>query len=361
MPRLTEDYCRQERDESLADVPRYDDGPRQVRFTHILNPYRGQTEQEKGVQEVTFESIRIAARIAAPFLKLRCVCVARPDELDTIPDDFIAAGTLTRSVLDVASFKVRRALPLVFDILDNGVAVTEDPPEIAGCEDFVIFTNMDIHLQPYFYLAVFEFIKAGYDVIDIHRRTIPHYPPSLHELPTMFAEPGVHHGGLDCIIFPRQKYKSFVRNNACVGMSLVMKGILLNCALQAKRFLVLTNARLTFHIGNDRAWAIPLFKDYEQFNLAEFRRVISAVSKDRTAAIRLISAFKAMAISQELISFVEEAAGGRSPKPKPHQVILRKMKSARGHLIRKTIELVSRLDGTAAAHEARPQDRNEPR
>jgi hypothetical protein len=360
VPRLTENYCRQERNETLADVPRYGDGPPRVRFTHVLNPYRGKTEHERALQEVTFETIRMAARVAAPAVQVRCVCVTRPDELDIIPADFIAAGTLTRTVLDVGSFRVRRALPLVFDILDLGIGVIENPPEVADCEDFIIFTNMDIHLQPHFYIVVSEFIKEGYDIIDVHRRTIPNYPPSLHELPTMFAEPGVHHGGLDCIIFPRQKYTSFVKNNACVGMSLVMKGVLLNCAMQARRFLVLSNARLTFHIGNERAWAVPLFKEYEQFNLSEFHRVIRSVSQDKAAALRLISAFQAMAISPQFVSFIEEAAGIRTPRPKPHQVILRKIKSARGRLIRKAIDLVPRL-GETAASEIRDEDGNEAR
>jgi hypothetical protein len=344
MPRLTENYCRQGREENLSDVPRYGDGPRQVRFTHILNPYRAPTERGRALQEVTFETIRMAMLAAAPSVKVRCVCVTRPDEVDIIPADLIAAGTLTRTVQDVATFKVRRAMPLVFDILDGGIGVAEDPLEMPGCEDFIVFTNMDIHLQPHFYLTVLEFIKEGYDIIDVHRRLIPDYEPSLHLLPTMFAEVGTHHGGLDCIVFPRQKYKSFVRNNACVGMSLVMKGILFNCAMQAKRFLVLSNAHLTFHLGNDRAWANPLFQEYESFNLSESKRVVSALSPDKASAVRVIAALKTLQMKQDFLSIAERAAGIEPPKPNPVSIILQKMMNVRTRLIRKALELLSRWE-----------------
>jgi hypothetical protein len=333
MPRLTDNFCRQNRDESLADVPRYADGPQHVRFTHVVNPYRCQSEQEMAVQQLTFETIRNAVRIAAPFVKVRCVCVTNQDDLDLVPADFIAARPLTRTVLDVATFRVRRALPLIFDILDHGIGVADDPPEIPGCEDFIIFTNMDIHLQPHFYLVILEFIRAGYDMIDVHRRTIPQYSPLAAQLPVMFSEEGIHHGGLDCITFPRRKYQAFVRNNACVGMSLVMKGILVNCTMQAKRFLVLANARLTFHLGNERAWAAPLFGDYESFNRSEFLSVMTTISQDRADAQKLLNAFRSMQFSPRLVALVEEATGIRSPQPRAHQVIFRKMESARRRLL----------------------------
>jgi hypothetical protein len=352
MPRITETFCRQHRHEALAEIPRYGDGPRQIRFTHILNPYRAASFQDKAVQELTFETIRAAAREAAPSIAVRCVCVTAAGDRDIVPDDFIAAHCLNRTVLDVATFAVRRALPLIFDILDNGVAVPEESRDAPGCEDFIIFTNMDIHLQPHFYLAVAEFIRDGYDTIDVHRRTIPQYAPQVQLLPVMYAEGGIHHGGLDCIIFPRKKYPSFVRNNACVGMSLVMKGVLVNCALQARRFLVLSNSRLTFHLGNDRAWAAPLFDDYTQYNLSQFQNVIREMSKDQAAAARLITALRTMQLPPQLVALAEKTAGMPSTAPGGYAAIRRKLKGARLRLIRKALELLKLPD------EAASQDHN---
>ena len=341
MPHVTANFCRQERNESLADVPRYGDGPRQVRITHVLNPYRARTEHERALQELTFETVRIAARVAAPAIEVRCVCVTQPNETGIVPPDFIAAETLTRTVLDVATFNVPRAMPLIFDVLDRGVGVIENPPELSGCEDFIVFTNMDIHLQPYFYRVIAEFINAGYDMIDVHRRIIPHYAPTLDQLPSMFAESGLHHGGLDCIVFPRQKYQSFVKNHACIGMSLVMKGVLFNCAMQARRFLVLSNSRLTFHLGNDRAWSNPRFKDYENFNFSESIRVVSAISKDKAAAVKLISALQPLGLRPEFIWTAKKVAGIESPKLTPRQLVLRKIDSIRRRLVRKAHALIA--------------------
>jgi hypothetical protein len=339
MPRLTDNYCRQHRDESLSAIPRYGDGPTQVRFTHILNPYRAQTQRARAIQELTFETIRIATLAAAASVKVRCICVTFPDEIDIVPADFLAAGTLTRTVADVAAFQVHRRMPLVFDILDSGVALVEAP----GCEDFIIFSNMDIHLQPNFYLVVWDFIKAGYDVIDVHRRLIPEYEPSSHKLPLMFAEQGSHHGGMDCVVFPHAKYKLFVRNNACVGMSLVMKGMIFNCATHAKRFLVLSNAHLTFHLGNDRAWAVPLFQDYTDFNFSESMRVVATLSQDKVSVVRLIATLKAMKMNQKFILAAEMASRVASGNCELRSVVSRKPSVARSRILTRAWQAIASL------------------
>lgn len=351
MPRIAENYYRQQWNETLEDVPRYGDGPRQVRFTHILNPYRADSEQEQAVQQLTFETIRIAARTAGPAIPVRCVCVTSPADRGVVPPDFIAAESLTRTVLDLAAFVVRKPLPLVFDILDRGIAVPEEPPAMPGCEDFVIFTNMDIHLQPHFYLAMAEFIREGYDIIDVQRRTIPRHPARTELLPLMFAETGTHHGGFDCIVFPRRKYQSFIRNDACIGMAMVMKGFLINCAMQARRFLILSNSRLTFHLGNDRAWARPLFDEYTNFNLAQFQKVLTAMTTDEASAARMISMLEMLELPQHLITVGEKALGLPSPKPGSYVFMRRKFGSLLPRLRRKAILWLLRPGEVAVAQD----------
>jgi hypothetical protein len=321
MPCITENFCRQQRNETLADVPQHGDGARQVRFTHILNPYQTRNAQEQALQQLTFETIRIAARSVTPDIRVRCVCVTSSADRGVVPLDFIAAESLTRTVLDVATFTVAKPLPLVFDIFDCGVAVPEDPPAMPDCEDFIIFSNMDIHLQPHFYLAIAKFIRAGYDVVDVHRRTIPHHPARVDLLPLMFAEIGTHHGGLDCIVFPRKKYRTFIRNNACVGMSQVMRAVLLNCAMQAQRYLMLDNSRLTFHLGNDRAWDVPLFDEYTKFNVAQFRMTLAAMVTRESSANKLISTLKTLNLPQYLAEVGEKASGSLSPKLRIYALI----------------------------------------
>ena len=310
----------------LADLPRHGDAPVRVRITHILNPYRGQTDDEQAVQEITFETIRIAARMAAPAVAVRCVCVTFADEVTMVPPDFVTAPVLTRSVLDVARFESPRPLPLVFDILDHGIAVPEDPPAVSGCDDYVIFTNADIHLQPHFYLTVLDLITAGYDVMDIHRQTIPARPPSVHDLDMMFGEAGLAHSGSDCLVFPRAIYKSFVTNRACVGRSFVMRGLVFNLALHARRLLIVDYARLTFHIGNDRVWMDQRFDDYTDFNVAETISVLRALSKDRAVARRLLASLKALGVRPAFLQPVQAACGPGGTRLAPYRLIWHRLR-----------------------------------
>jgi hypothetical protein len=342
MPQLAENVFKQGPTETLADIPRYDDGPTRVRFTHIMNPYLGQNAgDDRTVQELTFETMRMAARVAAPSVTVRFVGVTNAHEIELVPPDFIAAAPLTRSVIDFATFKHPRAMPLVFDVLDHGIAVPEDPPEIPGCEDYIIFTNTDISLQPHFYLAVAGFVKAGYDVVDVHRRLLPDYEASVRELPFMLSENGTRHGGCDCIVFPRRMYPSFLRNNACIGRSKVMRAMIFNCALQAKRYLVVMNGHLTFHLGNGRAWADPKFDDYSLFNTEEGIRVLMELASEPSAGKRLLASLRALSVQAAVIHLIPMFEGLDPPRLPLHKLIRRKLGSARKRLARKLVAVLS--------------------
>jgi hypothetical protein len=343
MPQLAPNVFKQGPTETLADIPRYADGPTQVRFTHIVNPYLGQNAgDDRTVQELTFETMRMAARVAAPSVTVRCVGVAQAHEVELVPPDFIAAEPLTRTVTDFATFAHPRAMPLVFDILDHGIAVPEEPLEIPGCEDFIIFTNTDISLQPHFYLAVAGFVKAGYDVVDIHRRLLPDYKASVRDLPFMLSENGLRHGGCDCLVFPRHMYKSFLRNNACIGRSKVMRAMIFNCALHAKRYLVVMNGHLTFHLGNDRAWADPKFNDYSIFNTEEGIRVLLDMAKEESVAERLLSSLRALGVQEAVMRLIPTLDKLQPPRLPLHKLIRRKAGSARKRLARLLVGVLSR-------------------
>ena len=309
MPLLTDNYYEQGPRETMAEIPRHGDGPKRIRITHILQPYATKNERHRKIQELTFETIRIAVKEAAPFLAVRCVCVPLSGERDVIPPDFLAAAPLTRTVIDIAEFQVPRNLPLVFDILDNGMALPDSPSGDVECEDFIIFTNTDIHLLPHFYLAVAALISAGYDVMTINRRTIGNFALNISELPQMFGEYGVDHPGVDCFVFPRQIYRLFVRNNACVGMIRVMRGLVFNLVVNARRYLVLTRAHLTFHIGDDREWNKPRYEDYRHFNTEETTKVISALAKDNPRVESFIMFLCAINSPKEFILTAMDAAG----------------------------------------------------
>ncbi|MEI9993611.1 MAG: hypothetical protein WDM91_03365 [Rhizomicrobium sp.] len=272
MPQLTPSFFRQDRKELLADLPRFADGPRNVRFRHIVHPYVDRsTPFNTEVQAITFETIRIAAA-AAPDIATRCVCVTLADEGHIVPPDCLAVPGLTRMAGDVAPFKHPRPLPLLFDSIDLGVAADIGA---ADGEEFVIFTNSDIHLLPHFYRSIARLIAEGYDVITVNRRVIPRQPGDARDLALMFADYGKDHPGFDCFVFPARLYPAFVKSNACVGAGMVMRSLLFNLAALAGRFLMLTTPHLTFHIGEDSFWVNPKYADYVDFNLRQAQEVVA--------------------------------------------------------------------------------------
>ena len=199
MPWITPIVFKQASDEALTQIPRFGDGPKKLRFRHIVHAYKDKAVPvNTAVQSITFATIDIARRLAEPNYPVTCVVVAYPEDIDLIPVSFVTAPTLQRMVTDVAHFTAQRPLPLLFDILRNGssspVPFGKRSPRRAFSRlieawrttgsshgsrvtppdetEFLIMTNSDIHLQPSFYYVVAEFIQQGYEVITINRRTI---------------------------------------------------------------------------------------------------------------------------------------------------------------------------------------------
>lgn len=310
MPLVTPNVFTQTENESFADVMRFEGAPDNVRITHIVHPYVDRTVPlNNHVQEVTFETMRRASAIAASQVRIRHVGVTLPGETDLVPADFVTAEPLSRTVGDIASFAHPRNLPLLFDILDRGIAIPEEPNSGASYADYIVYTNSDIHLQPTFYQAVVKLIALGYDAITINRRTISQYDASIAELPFMCADLGSAHPGYDCFVFRRELYGKFVKSGCCVGAPGVMCCLLVNLAALSPRLLMLKGAHLTFHVGNDKYWQDPRFEDYRKFNLDQSVAVVSALAKDASIAEKLLAFLTVNREEQELMQAAERAMG----------------------------------------------------
>ncbi len=310
MPLLTPDFFKQGRDEALAHLPRYDDGPMQVSFTHLLHAYVDEAvPANTAVQFVTFESIRAAEKMSASTVATSCVAVTFADEAQLCPADCIAVPALSRVVTDVATFAEARRLPLLFDILDIGIAADDGLKKTTADTDYIVFTNSDIHLQPYFYVAVAELIRIGYDVITINRRTIDRHPGGNASLALMYSDYGTDHPGFDCFVFPRHLYARFTKSEACIGAGMVMRSLLFNLAAHGRRFLMLTAAHLTFHIGDDRYWSHRRFQDYIAFNAQQAHRVAVALAGNRVQAEKLAAFMRANGENPQTLKAVEDIAG----------------------------------------------------
>jgi hypothetical protein len=279
MPKLTENVFVQSPGESLLGI--LNARNREVstppasgkyKLVHIINTYRTPPESlEAKVHQATFTSMQTARTFTGDKHEVNFTSVQFPEDRDIVPAVFHTAGNLDRSVLDIATFRVPRKLPLLFDILKLGVAT-------AGNTGYVVFTNADINLMPQFYDCIGRIIDYGFDVIVVNRREIPHYSADTDMLALMYSDYGVIHEGFDCFVFPVEMFSQFISNHACVGAGLVMRGLLYNLAAHANNMLVLRDCHLTFHLGQDRAWQAPELKDYTEYNRANASEIIDKLS-----------------------------------------------------------------------------------
>lgn len=236
-----------------------------VRIVHVVNPYPASANPESGkLQKLTYDSMRVARDFDGGEITL--VSVQHKDDEHLTPEGFCRGRYLDRFVTDLAVFRKPQPLPLLFDIVDRGA-------ELAGPQDFIIYTNSDIILMPFFYSAVRDFIKHGFDAMNICRRTIGRHVLYEDRENLARSEVGDTHPGSDCFVFSREIYSHFIRNNACIGKEGVAKSLLFNMATAAKQMLVLRNVNLTYHIGDDRNWKSPEVRDYAAFNYNELRKI----------------------------------------------------------------------------------------
>jgi hypothetical protein len=183
-----------------------------------------------------------------------------------LPGSFVRTPDLARSVLDVGKFQKMRKLALIKDILDALQGASD--------ADYLIYTNVDIALQPYFYQTVAAFIAQGYDAFAINRRSISDRFRDLAAIPLMYSELGEGHQGWDCFVFKRDLYPRFNLGQACIGTGWIGRVLLTNMACLAKNFKIFTDLHMTFHIGNLRVWKTDLFSDYTEHNKEECRKIL---------------------------------------------------------------------------------------
>jgi hypothetical protein len=288
MPWLTPTVFRQAPGESLTQLPRFDDGPERVRFRHIVHIYRDKVVPDNtAIQSITFDTIRQALQYARPDFQVAPVMVAFPEDVDLIPRDMIKAPVLAREAADVAQFASPRRLPLLFDVLRHGMAAETGARSDTDTASYVVFTNSDIHLQPIFYRALAALLRLGYDTICVNRRTIDAAAGQRAFSPLFMADAGRDHLGFDCFAFPAASLEHFAVNHACCGAGGVMRSMLFNLAATARRFLMLSQAHLTFHLGDDMFWQDAQFDDYRLFNYREAVGVLAKLMRDPGKAARV--------------------------------------------------------------------------
>ncbi len=243
-----------------------------IRMAHLVHPGVVPAGSDLVVaQPVTFQAMRLAREFARndPQVEVDLLAAQHADEPRVpLPDCFRRTADISRSATDIKPFRIVRKLALIQDLLDR---LHHD----SGRADYLIYSNVDIAPQPYFYLTVAACIRQGLDAFIVNRRTIPGHYDSPSQLPLMYAEPGDKHPGWDCFVFKRSLYPHFQLGQVLIGSSWFGRAMICNLALLAERFKIFEDLHLTFHIGNRRVWKDENLADYNLHNREECRKILN--------------------------------------------------------------------------------------
>ena len=230
------------------------------KIAHIINPVIVNESSDLFIaQPITFETMRIAQEFARGHVDVALYSAQYPEDRPIIPEWFQMTPDLDRSILDIGSFHKKRKLPLIKDVLDRLYQYSEDA-------DYLIYTNVDIAVMPYFYCTIADIIASGVDDMVINRRTISDRYKKTSEIHSMYAKIGESHPGHDCFVFKKSVYRDFILHDACIGTNWIGKILVANLIYHSFNFKEISDLHLTFHIGDNRGWKRPEFSDYDQHN-----------------------------------------------------------------------------------------------
>jgi hypothetical protein len=238
-------------------------------ISHIVNIFNPSKASDlKLAQDVTLASMSRARENASNPTSISLLSAQTSEDRNMVPEDFVATKDLARDVTDLQGFDKKIHLPILKDILDRLYNETE--------AEYLIFSNVDIGVQPHFYDEVNWFIEQGHDAFIINRRRIPEKFRSIEELDEMYVERGKKHPGFDCFVFKRELYPKFSLADVCIGVPFVEITLSQNLFCFAKNPKVFTEQHLTFHIGME-IFKGRAPKEYYKYNQIQFWQAMAEI------------------------------------------------------------------------------------
>jgi hypothetical protein len=236
-----------------------------ISFSHIVNPFLAPEGSEHSIaSRITFASLRRAvheARTAGLDVEVRAV-VLSGDE-GAIEPPAIQGMPLTRTVQQIRELHPVRPLPLISDILIQG--------STGATGEYIVFTNMDIAVQPNFYIGLRDLIANRFGPFTpfvVYRRNIDVRFSRADQLAEMYGAEGTVGYGFDCFVFNLRYIGELDLGNCCIGSAhfdnLLFMGL---DAASGFRMGRVRDIPLTFHIGNEIGWTRHM--DYIEHNLTE--------------------------------------------------------------------------------------------
>jgi hypothetical protein len=243
-------------------------------LVHLINPFRSPPGSEHDVaQRMTMASIRRAKAYAEQRgVEVDVVATCYAEDVAAVEPPARLLPLLSRSVQDVAPLKPVRKLPLIDELIKIGGQ--------HGYGEYLIFTNIDITLQPYFYYHVARLIKRVRryaPVFLINRRVIPVVTTDPEQICKAYPVRGHGHIGTDCFVFPKQWTQRLDLGNLCIGSASFDSCLAASLDLiSGYRMRVFERQELTFHLGEEETWHQQ--DEYLQYNAKEANRVMERLS-----------------------------------------------------------------------------------
>lgn len=215
------------------------------RIAHLVNVFVPRSDSEFAyVQPITLASmLQAQAHAQAAGIAVELLTAQFAQDHAAIPAGFKATPDLQRSVRDVYCDASLPPFPIFADLLARLFQSTD--------ADYLIYTNIDIALQPHFYTAVAAMIAEGHDACIINRRRISGHYRSIDQMPEMQAERGRKHPGFDCFVFHRDLYLRFELDQVCIGIPFIEILMGQNLFCHAQNFKLYEHEFLTYHIGEE--------------------------------------------------------------------------------------------------------------
>jgi len=236
------------------------------KIAHVVNPVKTDMKSDLYIaQPITFKTLESAKKFSSHIM-IEQLAICYSEDNVIVPAFLNRLQNLNRSILDFGIFRPKLKLPILADIIKSAQEYSD--------ADYIIYSNIDIALLPFFYDTVNAIINLGYDSFVINRRTINEKLKNIDEISLMHAQIGTSHFGHDCFVFKKQLADKFVLGNVCLGINWVGRVLIWNLIAHSKNFIEFKDLHLTFHIGNERRWKNSLFNDYVRHNKSEALKVL---------------------------------------------------------------------------------------
>ena len=213
-----------------------------IKLAHIINPI-GLKESDSfyPIQEITLQSI-INARNFSSKHSVELLTTQYEEDKAVIPNAFKILENLSESVRDITGDDSLKKLPLIDEIIKIALKHSD--------ADYIVYTNMDIGLMPFFYDFIINQIQENdFDAMLITRRRIGLQYSSKSQLSAIYADKGKPHPGYDTFVIHRNIAAQLVLDKICVGVPFLEVSLLHNLVAFAKNMKVFEQEHLTFHIG----------------------------------------------------------------------------------------------------------------